>query len=385
MAAFLGRALEGRQARRRHGTGWSPGWRGAARREAGRDSWSEVKHVESTKNLTLTDVTLRDGSHTVSHQFTPDNVRAVVSGLDAAGVPVIEVAHGDGLGGSSYQYGFSLASDEELIAAAVDAAKQARIAVLLLPGIGVRDDLRRAADLGASVARIATHVTEADIAEQHIGLAKQLGMTVVGFLMMAHMGEPDLMVEQARIMEGAGADVVYVTDSAGALTMEGVKARVSALRDALQCEVGFHAHNNLGLAVGNTVTALQSGATWIDGAMCGFGAGAGNAQTEAVVATLIKMGYDTGVDLFKLLDVADDVVRPLLPRPQVLDSNSLVLGFAGVYSSFLLHAEKAARQFGVDPRDVLVEAGRRKAVGGQEDILAEIALQLASSAPAREG
>lgn len=341
--------------------------------------------MESTKNLTLTDVTLRDGSHTVSHQFTPDNVRAVVSGLDAAGVPVIEVAHGDGLGGSSYQYGFSLASDEELIAAAVDAAKQARIAVLLLPGIGVRDDLRRAADLGASVARIATHVTEADIAEQHIGLAKQLGMTVVGFLMMAHMGEPDLMVEQARIMEGAGADVVYVTDSAGALTMEGVKARVSALRDALQCEVGFHAHNNLGLAVGNTVTALQSGATWIDGAMCGFGAGAGNAQTEAVVATLIKMGYDTGIDLFKLLDVADDVVRPLLPRPQVLDSNSLVLGFAGVYSSFLLHAEKAARQFGVDPRDVLVEAGRRKAVGGQEDILAEIALQLASSAPAREG
>lgn len=336
--------------------------------------------MQPTQQVVLTDVTLRDGSHTVSHQFTVEQVRDVVAGLDKAGVPIIEVSHGDGLGGSSYQYGFSLVPEEQLIEAAVQVARQARISVLLLPGIGVREDLKRAADLGAKVARIATHVTEADIAEQHIGLAKNLGMTTVGFLMMSHMGEPELMVEQARIMEGAGADVVYVVDSAGALTMDGVRARVSALREALSCQVGFHAHNNLGLAVGNTVAALESGATWIDGAMCGFGAGAGNAQLEAVVATLNKMGYTTGVDLFTLLDVADKTVRPLLPRPQVLDSNSLILGYAGVYSSFLLHAEKAAEQFGVDPRDILVEAGRRKTVGGQEDILAEIALELKTGA-----
>ncbi|BAS28014.1 4-hydroxy-2-oxovalerate aldolase [Limnochorda pilosa] len=328
--------------------------------------------------MVLADVTLRDGSHTVNHSFTTEQVRRVVAGLDRAGVPIVEVCHGDGLGGSSYQYGFSAVPELELIEAAAQTARRAKISVLLLPGIGVRDDLRQAAALGATVARIATHVTEADIAEQHIGLAKELGMTAVGFLMMAHTGSPEVVARQGRIMERAGADVVYVVDSAGAMTMEDVHARVSALREALACDVGFHAHNNLGLGVGNTITAARAGATWLDGSMCGFGAGAGNAQTEALVAVLQKLGYECGVDLLPLLDAADAVVRPLLPRPQVLDSKSLILGFAGVYSSFLLHAERAAERFDVDPREVLVEAGRLKSVGGQEDILVEIALGLST-------
>jgi 4-hydroxy 2-oxovalerate aldolase len=331
--------------------------------------------------ITVCDSTLRDGSHAKRHRITVDEARAVARGLDRAGVPIVEVSHGDGLGGSSFNYGFSLVDELELIAAVAVELEQARLAVLLLPGIGVQDDLRRARELGASVARIATHCTEADIALAHIGLARELGYTTVGFLMMAHMLAPELLAEQARVMADGGAQVVYVTDSAGALVPDGVKARVAALREALPDDVavGFHGHQNLGLAVGNSLDAIEVGATWIDGCACGMGAGAGNAPTEALVAACTRAGIETGIDPFVMMDVAEEVVRPILPQPMQLDREALILGYAGVYSSFLLHAQHAAERFGVSAKDVLVEVGRRKAVGGQEDLILEVAAELAST------
>jgi 4-hydroxy-2-oxovalerate aldolase len=333
--------------------------------------------------ITLVDSTLRDGSHAKRHRLSAEEVTAVAGALDRAGVPVIEVSHGDGLGGASFNYGFSLVDELELIAAAVAAVERARIAVLLLPGIGVKDDLARARELGASVARVATHCTEADIAPSHLSLARELGFTALGFLMMAHMNEPAGLLEQARIMEAAGAQAVYVTDSAGALTPDGVRARVRALREGLDAAtaVGFHGHENLSLAVANSLAAIESGATWVDGCTCGMGAGAGNAPTEALVAVLDRLGTDTGIDTFAMLDVAEEVVRPILDRPQLVDRAALLLGYAGVYSSFLLHAERAAERFGVRTQDILVEVGRRKAVGGQEDLIVEIAAELPKVGP----
>jgi 4-hydroxy-2-oxovalerate aldolase len=328
-------------------------------------------------NPRICDTTLRDGSHAMAHQFTPEQVRAVVSGLAEAGVPVIEVSHGDGLGGSSFQYGFSKVPEEQLLAAAADAIKDKKLAVLLLPGIGTKEELRMAAAYGAKVARICTHVTEADICEQHIGLAKQLGMEVVGFLMLAHMVPPEKIVEQGKLMESYGADCVYVTDSAGAMTPRDVRERVTALREALNIEVGFHAHMNLALGVANTLEAIECGATQVDGATCGLGAGAGNTPTEILVAVLDKLGYKTGIDVRKIMDVAEDIVRPMMPRPQVIDRAALSLGYYGVYSSFLLHTYRAAEQFGVDARDILAELGRRKVVGGQEDMIVDVAVELA--------
>ncbi|HZU06306.1 MAG TPA: 4-hydroxy-2-oxovalerate aldolase [Chloroflexota bacterium] len=328
-------------------------------------------------NPRICDTTLRDGSHAMAHQFTPEQVRAVVSGLAEAGVPVIEVSHGDGLGGSSFQYGFSKVPEEQLLAAAADAIKDKKLAVLLLPGIGTKEELRMAAAYGAKVARICTHVTEADICEQHIGLAKQLGMEVVGFLMLAHMVPPEKIVEQGKLMESYGADCVYVTDSAGAMTPRDVRERVTALREALNIEVGFHAHMNLALGVANTLEAIECGATQVDGATCGLGAGAGNTPTEILVAVLDKLGYKTGIDVRKIMDVAEDIVRPMMPRPQVIDRAALSLGYYGVYSSFLLHTYRAAERFGVDARDILAELGRRKVVGGQEDMIVDVAVELA--------
>jgi 4-hydroxy 2-oxovalerate aldolase len=333
----------------------------------------------------LTDSTLRDGSHAVSHRFTPDQARAVAAALDRAGVPVIEVSHGDGLGGSSFNYGFSAHDERDLLRAAREAVERARLAVLLLPGIGVAEDLKVVRDLGATVARVATHCTEADIAEQHIGMAKDLGMEAVGFLMMAHMVEPATLVEQARIMEAAGADCVYVTDSAGALTVPQARARVAALRESLSCEVGFHAHNNLSLAVANSLAAVEEGATQVDGCLCGLGAGAGNCPTEVLVAVCDRLGIETGIDPFAVMDAAEEVVRPLMPRPQVIDRSALILGYAGVYSSFLLHAERAAERYGVDAKDILVELGRRKVVGGQEDMIIDVAAELARARATRGG
>ena len=327
--------------------------------------------------LSIVDSSLRDGMHSVAHAFTPDDVARVAAALDAAGVPTIEVSHGDGIGGSSIQYGYAAASDNEYVQAAAQSVEDARIAVLLLPGIGTVARLAAARERGATVARVATHCTEADIAQQHIAWAREAGMHVVGFLMMSHMVEPSELAEQARLMESYGAHIVYVVDSAGALLPAGAAERVAALRDAMECEVGFHAHNNLGCGVGNALAAVTAGATWLDGSIRGLGAGAGNAQTEVLCAALDRAGHDTGVDLFALMDVAEDLVAPLLPRPQIIDRASLLLGYAGVYSSFLLHAERAAERYSVDPREIVVELGRRGVVGGQEDMIIDVAAELA--------
>jgi 4-hydroxy 2-oxovalerate aldolase len=331
----------------------------------------------------ICDVTLRDGSHAVRHQFTVEQVESVTRALVGAGVPIIEISHGDGLGGSSINYGFSRVDEYELIDAAariVDGTSTS-LAVLLLPGIGTGKDLERASELGVGVARVATHCTEADIAVQHLAKARELGMEAVGFLMMAHMIEPHELAEQARIHEASGAQAVYCTDSAGALTMAGTAARVSALRDTLEAGtvVGFHAHNNLGLGVGNSVTAVEHGARLIDTSVRGLGAGAGNCITEAFVAVCGKLGWETGVDLMKVADAADEVATRVADRLPAIDRASLILGWAGVYSSFLLHAERAARRHGVSEAEILLEVGRRAAVGGQEDIIGEIALSLAGA------
>jgi len=328
----------------------------------------------------LTDSTLRDGSHALAHQFTPEQAAAVASALDRAGVPVIEISHGDGLGGSSFNYGFSRRDERELIGAAARVVQRAQIAVLLIPGIGLAEDLAEVHALGASIARIATHCTEADIAIQHIRTAKDLGMEAVGFLMMAHMIDPAALLAQARIMEDAGADAVYVVDSAGAMTTLDARARVAELKSGLRAttQVGIHAHNNLSLAVANSIGALEEGVDQVDGCSRGLGAGAGNCPTEVLVAVSDKLGYETGVDLLAIMDVGEDVVAPLMPRPQLIDRSTLTLGYAGVYSSFLLHTERAAARFGVDPREILLELGRRRVVGGQEDMIVDVAMELAA-------
>ena len=332
-----------------------------------------------SRALTVVDSTLRDGSHAVAHRFNIDQVRAVVRALDRAGVPVIEVSHGDGLGGSSFNYGFSSVDERDLLRAAAEEITNAELAVLLIPGIGVADDLYEVQEIGVTVARVATQCSEADIAEQHIGLAKDLGMSAVGFLMMAHMLDPEALLEQARRMESYGADAVYVTDSAGALTIDGVKARVNTLAENLGCAVGIHAHNNLQLAVANSLAAFDEGATYVDACARGLGAGAGNTPTEVFVATCDKLDVKTGIDVLSMIDVAEDVVAPIMLRPQVVDRGGLLLGYAGVYSSFLLHAERAAERFRVPLPALLLELGRRKVVGGQEDMIVDVAAELAST------
>jgi 4-hydroxy 2-oxovalerate aldolase len=304
-------------------------------------------------------------------------VTNVVKALDDAGVEIIEVSHGDVLGGSTVTYGFSKQSEMELLKAASSVIKRAKLAVLLLPGIGTKDDLKMAADFGAKVAQIATHVTEADISEQHVGLAKKMGMEVISMLMMAHMGSPEKIAEQGKLAESYGSDVVLVTDSAGALMPHTAKERVAALRAAVKIDIGFHGHNNLSLAVANSVTAIEEGARWLDACTCGLGAGSGNTPTEVIAAVLDKMGYETGIDLWKIMDVAEEIVRPIMTKPVRIGKVSLTMGYAGVYSSFLLHADRAAEKFGVDARDILVELGKLKLVGGQEDQIVEVAMALA--------
>jgi 4-hydroxy 2-oxovalerate aldolase len=336
--------------------------------------------MTKSKRITIVDSSLRDGSHAMRHQFTIDQVRAVATGLARARLPVIEISHGDGLGGSSINYGFSLVNEYELMEAALQVLGDTKLAILMLPGVGIKADLKRSAEMGVKVARIATHCTEADISQQHMGLARELGMTVVGFLMMAHMAEPEKLAEQALIMAKAGAHVVYCTDSAGALVPDQAAARVRALRAALpaEVEVGFHGHQNLYLGVANSLVAIEAGATWIDGCTCGLGAGAGNTPTEVLVAVCDRLGIETGIDTYVMMDVAEEVVKPIMLRPQVVDRSGLILGYAGVYSSFMLHAERAAERFGVSSKDILVEVGRQKAVGGQEDLIIEIASELAA-------
>jgi 4-hydroxy 2-oxovalerate aldolase len=331
----------------------------------------------TTTDYRLIDSTLRDGSHAISHQYYAEDVIKIVAGLDRAGVQVIEIAHGDGLGGSSFNYGFSAVPEKELIAQACETTQQAQIACLMLPGIGLADDLREVRELGVSVARIAVHCTEADITEQHIKVAKELGMEAIGFLMMSHMNSPEGLVEQALLMQSYGADTIYIADSAGAMTVEDVRRRVSALVKALDIPLGVHAHNNLSMAVANSIAAYEEGAKNLDGTSAGLGAGAGNCPTEILAAVSTKYGIETGVDPLILMDVAEEVVRPLMPRQQVIDRAGLLLGYAGVYGSFLLHAERAADRYNVPVSEILLELGRRQVVGGQEDMIIDVALELA--------
>ena len=333
------------------------------------------------RKVKLHDMCLRDGMHSMRHQITLEQMIAVSTGLDAAGVPLIQVTHGDGLGGSSLNYGRGLHSDREYISAVASRMKNAVVSVLHVPGIGTLDELRMAADCGAGCVHVASHCTEADVTEQHIGLGRKLGMDTVGFLMMTHMTDVETLVSQALLMESYGATTVYCVDSAGYMLPADVTARIAALRAALQAEteIGFHGHHNLAMGVSNSLAAIAAGASRIDGSAAGFGAGAGNTPLEVFAAVAERMEIDTGVDVFKLMDVAEEQVLPMMARPPRADRDSLTLGYAGVYSTFLYNAKEAERKYGLPARDLLVELGRLKMIGGQEDMIEDTAMTMAKA------
>jgi 4-hydroxy-2-oxovalerate/4-hydroxy-2-oxohexanoate aldolase len=323
-------------------------------------------------------MSLRDGMHAKRHQISLDEMVSIASAMDEAGMPLIEVTHGDGLGGRSLNYGFPAHSDEEYLSAVVPRMKNAKISALLLPGIGTVDHLKMARDCGVSTIRVATHCTEADVSEQHIGMAAKMEMDTVGFLMMAHMVSPEKILEQAKLMVGYGANCIYATDSAGYMLPDDVTARIGLLRAELpkEVEIGFHGHHNMGMAIANSLAAIEAGASRIDGSVAGLGAGAGNTPLEVFCAVLDRMGVETGVDLYKIMDVAEDLIVPIMDQPIRVDRNALTLGYAGVYSSFLLFAERAEKKYGISARDILVELGRRGTVGGQEDMIEDLALTM---------
>ena len=358
---------------------------GARPPEAGRDPLGGSTAVPGGrgadtfgKKITVHDMTLRDGMHPKRHQMTLEQMASIACGLDAAGVPLIEVTHGDGLGGSSVNYGFPAHSDEAYLSTVIPKMKQAKVSALLLPGIGTVDHLKMAKDLGVHTIRVATHCTEADVSEQHITAARKLEMDTVGFLMMAHMASPEKLVTQAKLMESYGANCVYVTDSAGYMLPDDVTVRLQAVRAALkpETELGFHGHHNLAMGVANSVAAVAAGANRIDAAAAGLGAGAGNTPMEVFIAVCDRMGIQTGVDVFKIQDVAEDLVVPIMDHIIRVDRDSLTLGYAGVYSSFLLFAKRAEKKYGIPAREILVELGRRGMVGGQEDMIEDTALTL---------
>jgi 4-hydroxy-2-oxovalerate/4-hydroxy-2-oxohexanoate aldolase len=330
------------------------------------------------KKVTLHDMTLRDGMHPKRHQLSLEQMKSVASALDNSGVPLIEVTHGDGLGGSSVNYGFPAHSDEAYLGAVIPLMKRAKVSALLLPGIGTIDHLKMAYELGVHTIRVATHCTEADVSEQHIGMARSLNMDTVGFLMMAHMNSPEGLVKQAKLMESYGANCLYITDSAGYMLPDDVRARLDAVRQALrpETELGFHGHHNLSMGVANSIAALEVGANRIDAAAAGLGAGAGNTPMEVLVAVCERMGIETGVDVWKIQDVAEDLVVPLMDFPIRIDRDALTQGFAGVYGSFLLFAKRAEVKYGVPAREILLELGRRKMVGGQEDMIEDTAITM---------
>lgn len=330
------------------------------------------------KKITVHDMTLRDGMHPKRHQMTLEQMKSVACGLDAAGVPLIEVTHGDGLGGSSVNYGFPAHTDEEYLSTVIPLMKQAKVSALLLPGIGTVDHLKMAHELGVSTIRVATHCTEADVSEQHIAMARKMGMDTVGFLMMAHMNSAEGLLKQAKLMEGYGANCIYITDSAGYMLPDDVKERLAAVRQALkpETELGFHGHHNLAMGIANSLAAIEAGANRIDAAAAGLGAGAGNTPMEVLVAVCARMGIETGVDVFKIQDVAEDLVVPLMDFPIRIDRDALTLGYAGVYGSFLLFAKRAEAKYGIPARELLLELGRRGMVGGQEDMIEDTALTM---------
>ncbi|MEQ8264958.1 4-hydroxy-2-oxovalerate aldolase [Pseudohaliea sp.] len=334
----------------------------------------------SGKKITVHDMSLRDGMHAKRHQISVEEMVTIATAMDEAGIPMIEVTHGDGLGGASVNYGFPAASDEDYLRAVCGAVKRTKVSALLLPGIGTVDHLQMALDCGISTIRVATHCTEADVSEQHLTLASKIdGLDTVGFLMMAHMASPEQLLEQLKLMEGYGANCVYITDSAGYMLPDDVTARIALAREKLDpaTEIGFHGHHNLGMGIANSLAAVEAGATRIDGSLAGLGAGAGNTPLEVFIAVCERMGVETGVDLFKAMDVAEDLIVPLMEHMVRVDRDSLTLGFAGVYSSFLLFAKRSAEKYGLSARDILVELGRRGTVGGQEDMIEDLALDMA--------
>lgn len=335
-------------------------------------------------DLRLVDMTLRDGMHAVDHQFTPDQMTEIAGALDAADMDVIEVSHGDGMSGSSINYGISAAETEEYLEAVVPKLSNTELSVLLLPGIGTVEELDLAADIGADICRIATHVTEADISGEHFQYVKDRGLEANGLLMLSHMAPPETVLEQAQLMEEYGADAVYVMDSAGAMLPSDVHDRVSLLAEELSIDVGFHAHNNLGLGIGNTLAGIDAGATTVDGCLRGLGAGSGNAQIEVLVGVLEKAGYDISPNFFGVMDAAEEVLLPMLNEDTMpeLDNDSLVLGYAGVYSSFLRHTRRAGEKYDIDPREILIELGEIGVVGGQEDLITDVAARLANESSA---